>query len=1004
MNEPRDIFCDVLVRVIEGQSTPGDHETFRALLKTHPEFWALYREQMRLHALLQCASAEGAGSPARQRKMPRAPEHRRSGWWRGAAAAGVLLAVGAAAKFGAHDVPPPADPLPASPARSVRLVRQVAAAGLELPQTLPGTVRLASGLAQVRLPSGVELSLTGPLEVEAESGMEIRLTKGQLLAWVPKRASGFTVHAPGLTAWDIGTVFSVTAEPRVSRLFVFKGSVQVLDGEGEGVGLCEAGQGVLAEKGRPAEVFDSDEENARRLFAKVRGDAALTDPETALAAAGLIADFWVARYAPVMVRRSAGNRPQQEEGKINQSKTMAVITAAAESEDQSGSGVSVKRAALAALLLTAMPLAQTAEAAGFTWLPQTGSNDWSVAENWTPAGPPGASNILDTATIPAAATGVINYDVAGSTFSNLNVQTTGSTSLTIIVNAPLFLDAGAIWGSGTGTGLHTVVTSTGSITSRYTTSSYAMTLNGGRFDVEAGGTMMVNRDTSAWNAWKVNGTKVTLRGAVMMPGGRTFTGTSPTLLGENTSLTLDGGSLDTDALVLGHNCNVLFTANGGRLCTQLTGGGISMGGAGNYTYLNYLTLSAGAITNDARFIAGYANTWGGENHTAGRGVGGIATVTLSGGTFVQRGYTAVGNGRVGNMVVSGTVFRAANDFYIGGGDYLGALVPNANIVVSGRVSIASGSLSVTNAPETQSSTSVANKDGSSQSGAAQFYIAESTQLWTGQRIVFTNLSAEITGLSTGVTYYVKMFRWNNNAKCFNVAAYPGPLSPSLGTATGGSAQWQTFPAMLSVGNTATFSDGTRLAPGTLDLAGGSLLVDQLVATNGIRSVVRFSKGSLTAQVSADIANGVPFVAGNGADAAVLALAGTARFADGLVVNTNATLAVGGTNAVGTVAVTGNVTLRPDAVLDVDFNAATNDCLTVDGNVTLPGDVTLALRPMDMVYPALMPVIQVTGEGSITGTATGWPKVELNGVKYKAVVSGNQLLVQKIAQGTLMSVY
>lgn len=651
-------------------------------------------------------------------------------------------------------------------------------------------------------------------------------------------------------------------------------------------------------------------------------------------------------------------------------------------------------------------LVRVAVAAGFTWLPQTGSNDWSVAENWTPAGPPGASNILDTATIPASATGVINCNAAGPTFSSLIVATTNPAALTINISAPLVLKEGAVWGGATSqTGLHTVVTSGGSITSISSTASYSMTLNGGRFDVDAGGTMMVNRDTSVYAAWKVNGTKVTLRGAVMMPGGRTFTGTSPTLLGENTSLTLDGGSLDTDTLVLGHNCNVLFTANSGRLCTQLTGGGISMGGAGNYTYLNYLTLLAGAITNDSRFIAGYANTWGGETHTAGAGQGGIATVNLSGGTFDQRGYTAVGNGRIGNMVVSGTVFRAANDFYIGGGDYLGALVPNANVVVSGRVSIVSGSVTVTNAPQTQASTSVANVNGSTgQNGAAQFYIAESTKLWTGQRIVFTNLSAEISGLSTGVTYYVKMFRFNSYAKCFNVAAYPGPLSPSLGTATGGSAQWQTFPAVLSVGNTATFSTGTRLAPGVLDLAGGALLVDQLVATNGTRSVVCFAKGSLNVLRASNVANGVPFVAGNGTDAAVLGLAGTARFADGLVVNTNATLAVGGTNAVGAVAVTGDVSLRQGAVLDVDFSAATNDCLTVDGNVTLPDDMTLSLLPADTAYPSLMPVIQVTGEGTITGTAAGWPKVVLNGVKYKAVVSGNQVLVQKIAQGTMMSVY
>jgi hypothetical protein len=646
--------------------------------------------------------------------------------------------------------------------------------------------------------------------------------------------------------------------------------------------------------------------------------------------------------------------------------------------------------------------AGTAQAVTFTWVPASGTNDWNAPANWTPAGPPGSSNSADTATIPAAAVGVINYDASGPTFSGLNVQTTGSTSLTVNVNAPLFLDAGAVWGIGTGTGLHTVVTSSGSITSRYSTSSYSMTLNGGQFDVETGATMMLNRDTSPYAAWTVNGAKVTLRGAVTMPGGKTFTGTCPATLGQSTSLTLDGGSLDTDALIFSHDTKVLFTANGGRLSTQLTGNGIFMGAGTGTTYLNDLTLLAGTITNDSRFIAGYANIYGGEAHPAGPGYGGIATVNLSGGTFVQRGYTAIGNGRIGTMAVSGTVFRAVNDFYIGGGDYLGALVPNANIIVSGRVSLVSGSITVTNAPQMQTSTSVANQNGNGGAGAAQFYIAESTQLWTGQRIVFTNLTAEITGLSTGVTYYVKMFRWNAMAKCFNVAAYPGGLAPSLGTATGGSAQWQTFPAILSVGNTATFSTGTRMAPGVLDLTGGSLLADRLVATNGTNSVIRFTKGTLAVQVSTQISNSVPFVAGNGVDAAVLALSGgTHSFADGLVINTNAVFALGGTNALGTAAIAGNVSLRSGAVLDCDFNTSTNDVALIAGTLTLPASATLRVRTLDGSFRKTIPVLQAT---SISGDASAWSLAVVNGWKYRAVVSGTQLLLQRNMIGTAIFVY
>ena len=42
---------------------------------------------------------------------------------------------------------------------------------------------------------------------------------GRLVAWVPTRAGGFTVRAPGLMAWDIGTIFLALIR-RISCVFL----------------------------------------------------------------------------------------------------------------------------------------------------------------------------------------------------------------------------------------------------------------------------------------------------------------------------------------------------------------------------------------------------------------------------------------------------------------------------------------------------------------------------------------------------------------------------------------------------------------------------------------------------------------------------------------------------------------------------------------------------------------------------------------------------------------
>jgi len=312
VNTPQEQFLFLVGRVLDGEATADERATFRSLLREHPELIDAYREQTDMDTLASwkfgSASREfGSATPPSASPRRKRPTvfWRRTGV-RFAAAAAVLL-TGAALWRGAWRASPPSAPLspssalrpPSSAADSpVTVVARKDAWGLELPQALPGQIRLAKGEIKVRLPSGVELVLLSPLELQVENDMEVRLTTGRLVAWVPRRACGFTVHAPGLTAWDIGTVFSVAAEETASDLFVFKGSVQVLDSEGNGVDLCEAGEGVRAPAGKTPFKVAAEGAEAERMLRAVRGYAALDDLQRALRAARQVCEQWTAKYVP----------------------------------------------------------------------------------------------------------------------------------------------------------------------------------------------------------------------------------------------------------------------------------------------------------------------------------------------------------------------------------------------------------------------------------------------------------------------------------------------------------------------------------------------------------------------------------------------------------------------------------------------------------------------------------------------------------------------------------
>ncbi|MDX9868954.1 MAG: FecR domain-containing protein, partial [Kiritimatiellia bacterium] len=304
----------------DGALTAEEKTEMEAVLRSSRRARALFWEEADAHALLAEAGARqkavAAGPPvaaARVRAGFRVPffARRKAAV---AAAAALLLGGGIVAL---RLVPPaaPARPRAAAlhPAAPVRLIRQTGMQGLELPAVLPGRVRLRQGLATVRLLSGVELTLQGPLDLtfESASGVEARLERGRLLAWVPPRANGLIIRTRELEAWDIGTVFSVSADTNGSALLVFKGQVQVMESNGDAVGLCEAGEGAWAgANDRTVWKTSLDALKDRGAFTAMQGDAALKSPVAAMDLARRIQEAWVGAFTPQDSARMQERRKQ----------------------------------------------------------------------------------------------------------------------------------------------------------------------------------------------------------------------------------------------------------------------------------------------------------------------------------------------------------------------------------------------------------------------------------------------------------------------------------------------------------------------------------------------------------------------------------------------------------------------------------------------------------------------------------------------------------------------
>lgn len=129
------------------------------------------------------------------------------------------------------------------------------------------------------------MSFVGETDMDVSSDMEVTLHRGRVVAFVPSRATGFILHMTRLMFWDLGTIFVATAETNEDAVLVFKGSVQVADGAGNGVQLCEQGEGVRVTGTDCPTPFSFSTE---KTFKAYSGVTALTDPEATIIAATIL--------------------------------------------------------------------------------------------------------------------------------------------------------------------------------------------------------------------------------------------------------------------------------------------------------------------------------------------------------------------------------------------------------------------------------------------------------------------------------------------------------------------------------------------------------------------------------------------------------------------------------------------------------------------------------------------------------------------------------------------
>lgn len=217
MNESREALRELIAAVVDGTATSEQRERLAELLRSDAGLRAEYVQQMRIDALLHFTGGAVRGS------AQVAPEEGGSRWsWRGviaAAAAVVVLGLGLA-WWSLRGV-------------EVEIVRatNVAAGEWQAGERVRlHRLALQRGELELRLPSGVQLSVVAPVEMQFLDPMHVRVSSGQVTADVGERGKGFVVDTAHAQVVDLGTKFGVAVlGTGHTDVVVFQGEVELFD-------------------------------------------------------------------------------------------------------------------------------------------------------------------------------------------------------------------------------------------------------------------------------------------------------------------------------------------------------------------------------------------------------------------------------------------------------------------------------------------------------------------------------------------------------------------------------------------------------------------------------------------------------------------------------------------------------------------------------------------------------------------------------------------------------
>ncbi|QNN22696.1 hypothetical protein HED60_10605 [Planctomycetales bacterium ZRK34] len=239
-NDQHETLRDLMQAMLDGEFDDAQRQQLEARILEDETARQHYLDVMEIHAMVQWSQQwnDAEGDEAPPVKAPVRATRPARPWRRWAMAAALVLAgiatmmIIESNRAGTGDEPGQTTDKTSSLAMITDMHNVRWADGsqpLQAGQPLvTRRLELESGRVQMMFASGAVVDLIGPAVFEMSDRNRAWLHRGELLAWVPDKARGFTVDTPAGRVVDLGTEFALRVDDKgMSLLHVLSGHVEV---------------------------------------------------------------------------------------------------------------------------------------------------------------------------------------------------------------------------------------------------------------------------------------------------------------------------------------------------------------------------------------------------------------------------------------------------------------------------------------------------------------------------------------------------------------------------------------------------------------------------------------------------------------------------------------------------------------------------------------------------------------------------------------------------------